>query len=84
MSIDYDGEYIQIVYGWPTKSGKTHIWEVINKGSGRQLGTVRWYAQWRQYVFVPQRSCVFSVGCLEEIAGFTKRARSATTPAGRK
>lgn len=32
---------------------KTAVYHVINKHHGDVLGTIKWYAQWRQYCFLP-------------------------------
>jgi hypothetical protein len=50
-------------------SGKTLIWEVVNK-RGQRLGTVRWFAQWRKYTFSPKAGATFDAGCLEVIRAF--------------
>lgn len=42
----------------------TRIVEVIAVRSGDLLGTIKWYGPWRQYVFAPEPSCVFNLGCL--------------------
>jgi len=46
---------------------KTKTIELRNKGSNSYLGAIEWYSPWRQYVFYPNGSCVFSKGCLEDI-----------------
>lgn len=33
---------------------KTQVWNVLSKSDGSVLGTVKWYAPWRQYCFFPQ------------------------------
>jgi hypothetical protein len=50
--------------GW---TGKTDIWNVINKRSGHILGQIKWYGGWRQYCFFPAPNCTFNKGCLEDI-----------------
>jgi len=52
---------------------KTLIYDIFNTNSGDTLGTVKWFANWRQYVFHPADKCIFSRGCLEDIIDFTKR-----------
>jgi hypothetical protein len=53
---------------------KTKIFHVRNRKSGDMLGSVQWYAPWRQYCFMvqpsPVKGFVFSRGSLEDIAGF--------------
>lgn len=41
------------------------------------LGTVRFYAQWRKYVFAPRPDTIFADDCLQEIAEYvTERNRA--------
>lgn len=52
---------------------KTRVWLVLSTHGDRPcLGQVRWYGTWRQYVFFPQDSTIFSASCLEELAEFCK------------
>ncbi len=53
---------------------KTHIFAVVNKNSGTQLGEIRWYASWRCYVFLNSTDIILSAGCMEDIIGFIKMA----------
>lgn len=46
---------------------RTRIFEVINISNDYVLGIIRWYTAWRQYVFIPEDSTVYSLGCLEDI-----------------
>lgn len=48
---------------------KTCIWSILGS-DGVELGTVEWYPRWRQYCFMPHSYCVFSAGCLRELAAF--------------
>lgn len=50
--------------------GKTTKWGVVNRRHGDVLGGILWYGEWRQYVFEAVDGCVFSVGCLRDIAAF--------------
>ena len=43
---------------------------VENNSSGDGLGTIEWYAHWRQYVISPFIHAVFSHDCLTDIANF--------------
>ena len=54
-----------------TPSGKTAIYEVQN-ASDVFLGEIRWYANWRRYVFFPDvcQVCLFDASCLYKIADF--------------
>lgn len=65
-------------------SGKTHVWGVlssrwyIHRGTvNTELGTIKWYAPWRRYVFIPQAGTLYDAGCLAEIAAFIKQQMEA-------
>lgn len=72
---------------------KTSIWGCFNRRHGEQLGQIAWYGAWRQYVYEPSGPAVYSVGCLNDIAGFvgtlnvmhrpTERAAAEPEPAVR-
>ena len=47
---------------------KTQVWRVLQASNGSRLGTIKWFAQWRQYCFWPEPA-IFNPGCLESIAG---------------
>jgi hypothetical protein len=73
-------EYIRFDDAGPSTSGKTRLWDVVNKNHQTKLGRVMWYGGWRQYVFVPHDGTEYSAGCLRDIAAFvdlkTKEHRS--------
>lgn len=50
---------------------KTNIWRV-ESNNGEQLGLIKWYAQWRQYCFIPNCNTVYAQSCLRDIAEFIK------------
>ena len=52
------------------RSKKTKVIRVYNKRTMYQLGEIRWFANWRQYVFAPRPNTVFNKGCLSEIADY--------------
>jgi hypothetical protein len=53
------------------KARKTKIWSVRSGLFGTsELGWVRYYPQWRRYVFYPDDLALFDAGCLREIAEF--------------
>lgn len=39
---------------------------------GRELGSVKWYAYWRKYVFEPIADTVYDAGCLSKLSSFCK------------
>jgi len=51
-------------------SGKTRRWSVFSKTSGSRLGSIRWFARWRQYTFDPAPGTTFNTGCLRDIGDF--------------
>ena len=52
---------------------KTKTFVVRNKAINSLLGTVKWYAPWRQYCFFPTPSdLVFSATCLADIQDFIR------------
>jgi len=67
-------KYIRFVEPEPKQPRKTSIWSCLNKKSNTELGTVRWYAPWRQYCFFNRVQAVYSAGCLDDISDFIKRA----------
>lgn len=52
------------------KNRKTEVWLILNKNSGIPIGTIKWYAHWRQYCFFPEASTIFNRDCLAEIGKF--------------
>ena len=58
--------YIVIKYERPSPSGKTRIFRVDSK-RGDNLGEIRWYGPWRQYVFMPESGTIWSAGCLADV-----------------
>lgn len=49
---------------------KTDVYEVSSKSDDSVLGTIKWYAPWRQYCFFPTEDKVFSRGCLNQVNEF--------------
>lgn len=43
---------------------------VRNNRSGDRIGSIYWYSCWRQYIFEPNYSTVYSVGCMKDIIDF--------------
>lgn len=48
-------------------TGKTKVVKIVNKRSNAILGSIQWYGNWRQYVFLPNSDCIFNTGCLDDI-----------------
>lgn len=68
-------QYIEIRHVSDSPSGKTHIWEVLNRRGKYVLGLITYRAGWRQYVFLPDAATEYSAGCLDDISAFMKEAR---------
>ncbi len=54
---------------------KTDIYSCRNKRHGEELGTVQWFAGWRQYCYFPTCPADYSAGCLRDIAEFLDALR---------
>ncbi len=68
-----NGEYL--LYrdaGKPNPKATTRIYSVRSRHNGLTLGTVKWYAQWRQYTFCPAVGTTFDAKCLTELAEYCK------------
>ena len=61
-------EYIEFVETKDT--GKTKVFAVRSLNGGANLGEIRWYPTWRQYVFMPARVTVWNPDCLNTIITF--------------
>lgn len=63
------------IYFYPNseQNPKTLIYDVYTKETNYFLGTVKWYANWRQYSFFPEKSTVFEKTCMTEIVDFIKK-----------
>lgn len=48
-----------------SKLGKTLIKHVVCNNT--MLGVIKWYSQWRRYVFYPEINTLFDDKCLENI-----------------
>ncbi len=51
-------------------------YRIFNNRSGLSLGTIEWYARWRQFCFFPQRfsETVWSAECLADLQNAIKWA----------
>ncbi len=75
MSSQITTHYKYIKFELAEQKPKTLVYDILNIKSGDQIGQVKWFANWRQYVFFPERECIFSVGCLDDIIDFTKKVQ---------
>lgn len=79
MSIVRETEYLAFQILQLSESGKTAIYNVLNRRSRGVLGEIRWYPAWRQYCFIPNNGyeLVFSDGCLDDLSAFIKDMEAA-------
>jgi len=61
-------EYIQ--FELIERKPKTNVYLVRNIVHGSDLGRILWYGGWRQYIFEPGQSTVWSHDCLKKIEEF--------------
>lgn len=55
--------------GRVSKKAVTHVYEVTSRTNGSLIGFVKWFANWRQYTFLPV-NCIMEKTCLRDIADF--------------
>lgn len=61
-------KYIEFTDAGTSASGITRIWNVRNKRSGENCGTVRWHGAFRKYCFYPTQDFLFDADCLTLVA----------------
>lgn len=59
-----------IIFHLISTTGKTTVWEVMNKERTAILGVIKWYGAWRRYSFFPHQNTIFEKTCLRDIADF--------------
>jgi len=64
--------YFTILPDRPRPGRKTLTYRVINKHSGNQIGSIKWYGPWRKYCFFPVGNTVWSNDCLVDICNAMK------------
>ncbi len=67
---DAIGKHLSILYLGPSKSGKTKIFRVSALRGDLELGTVEWFAAWRQYNFFPYSFTTYAASCMRDLAEF--------------
>ena len=50
---------------------KTRVFDVFSLRDV-YLGTIRWHGAWRQYIFEPAASTIWSIGCLADVSAWIK------------
>ena len=68
-----DQNYQYINFKLIEQKPKTGVYQCCNKGSGNELGIVKWYPPWRKYCYFPTVQAVYSKGCLEDINDFISK-----------
>ena len=58
--------FIDISSDYPEKKTKTVV--VRTRRSANMLGTIKWFANWRKYTFVPEPDTLYDSNCLHDIA----------------
>ncbi len=69
-------QYKYIQFELVKQKPKTLVYDILNSQSLDKIGTIKWYTNWRQYVFFPVDECIFSIGCLNDIIDFTKKVQN--------
>ena len=62
-------EYKYIYFHETEKKTKTSVY-ACRSFRGVDLGTVKWYAPWRQYCFFPSEDTIFNAGCMGDVLHF--------------
>jgi len=62
-------KYVKFSFVRDSKTGLTKIWD-IKSNENILLGKVKWFGQWRKYVFFPEDDTIFDNLCLNEIKIF--------------
>jgi hypothetical protein len=64
------GDFMYLTQRDTIPTRKTAIYDVFNSRSRERLGTVHFYAIWRQFVFSPAEETIFNTQCLGLIKEF--------------
>jgi hypothetical protein len=70
-------EYQYMLFSQVGDTGKTSVWDIVQKGTLNTLGQVKWYGPWRCYSFHTKANCVFNESCLDDIKHFIKQLMDA-------
>ena len=63
-------KFIHFNIGTKPQGQKTDLYQCCNNRNGKELGIIKWYGPWRQYVYEPTVRAVYSIGCFEDINHF--------------
>jgi hypothetical protein len=59
----------------PLSPVPTRRFQVVSKSGGGGLGRITFYPPWRQYIFEPDISTIWSDGCLDQVSEFLKKLK---------
>lgn len=65
--------YFDVRCGELEPGRKTLRYVLVNKRARARIGTIEWYAPWRQFCFFPGPETVWSDGCLVSVRDFVGR-----------
>jgi ABC-type uncharacterized transport system ATPase subunit len=58
-----------------SKTGKTKIFNIINKKNSYTIGEIKWNGGWKEYCFYPAKKSFYEETCLRDIAGFLEELK---------
>ena len=61
------------IFGRQLTGKKTPNYEIFNIRSGDLLGSIKWYYNWRKFVFMPMGNSVWDDKCLADITDAIKK-----------
>lgn len=62
---------------WGGKEHKTNHYEVFAKSDNFKLGVIKWYSNWRKYVFEPTSNTIYEETCLRDISQYIEEETKA-------
>ena len=69
------GKFLSVVKETPSRSRWRPLWRLINNGR-EMLGVIRWYSNWKEYIFQPYEGSEYSVECLADIKAFLDKCNA--------
>ena len=70
MEVFRQFKYFYIEENQTKRKPKTRVYDVFSESSDKLIGTIKWYAPWRQYCNFIEGSTVWSRGCNRDINTF--------------
>ncbi len=62
--------YLTLVLIGTSDSGKTKVYDVVNRQNAITVGQIKWFGRFRKYCFFPVDNMVFDATCLTAISEF--------------